>query len=600
MCGIAGYIVKDGYRRENLREISDRYRKLLRHRGPDSDGEFIDEKGGILLSHTRLSIIDLSDASSQPFYSEDKNLVLIYNGEIYNFREIRDELSKKGYRFNTDGDTEVILRAYEEFGEDAFSRFIGMFAFALLDRRKSLLFLARDMTGIKPLYYFYDEKRLIFSSEMRPFSDFEENIDWRIYFLAFGYLPNPITTKKGVYALRKGHFLKLDLTSFYLSSSNFAKINFETDYNITEIEAINTTRELFKKAVERHLISDAPLGVFLSGGIDSSLISIVASKIREGQLTTLSVQFKEAEYTEERYQNLIAEKIHSNHWAHLFSLQDFMESIEDIKEAMDQPSIDGINTYFVSRMAKEAGCKTVLSGLGGDELFMGYGSFGLIDRLNHIRNIGIPFRGMIQKAGWMFNNERYRKLALLGLNNPIFFYLLFRALFIPKDIERLTGVKRNVIIEKIEDLYHNHTTKDLKNWLSKMEFDFYLLGQLLKDTDCMSMWHSVETRVPFLDNELVDFVSRVPSKIKYNQKRPKYLITEAYREVLPNEIVFREKMGFVFPFDKWVREKINLFEDMIYKDESGSFVKALIDRFKRKETNYSRLWALIVMNFKRW
>ncbi|MGB9600807.1 MAG: asparagine synthase (glutamine-hydrolyzing), partial [Myxococcota bacterium] len=394
MCGIAGYIVKDGYRRENLREISDRYRKLLRHRGPDSDGEFIDEKGGILLSHTRLSIIDLSDASSQPFYSEDKNLVLIYNGEIYNFREIRDELSKKGYRFNTDGDTEVILRAYEEFGEDAFSRFIGMFAFALLDRRKSLLFLARDMTGIKPLYYFYDEKRLIFSSEMRPFSDFEENIDWRIYFLAFGYLPNPITTKKGVYALRKGHFLKLDLTSFYLSSSNFAKINFETDYNITEIEAINTTRELFKKAVERHLISDAPLGVFLSGGIDSSLISIVASKIREGQLTTLSVQFKEAEYTEERYQNLIAEKIHSNHWAHLFSLQDFMESIEDIKEAMDQPSIDGINTYFVSRMAKEAGCKTVLSGLGGDELFMGYGSFGLIDRLNHIRNIGIPFRGM--------------------------------------------------------------------------------------------------------------------------------------------------------------------------------------------------------------
>lgn len=601
MCGIAGYIIKGGEKKDLLQTLSDRYKKALRHRGPDSNGEYINDKAGILLTHTRLSIIDLTEASNQPFYSEDKNLVLIYNGEIYNFYEIREELIKRGHRFYTNGDTEVILKAYEEYGEDSFSKFIGMFAFALLDKKKNLLFIARDCIGIKPLYYYFDNNRFIFSSEMRIFTEFGENKDWRIFFLAFGYLPNPITTKRGILALNKGHYLRLDLTKFEISKHCFKNPSFIPDKNITKEEALHRTRELFDKAIKRHLISDAPLGVFLSGGIDSSLISLVAAQQRNSQITTLSVQFKESEYCEERYQSLIAAKIHSNHWSHLFSMKDFIDNLNDIREAMDQPSIDGINTYFVSKMAHEAGCKTVLSGLGGDELFMGYGSFGLIEKMNNLRKLGIPFRRMIQEAGWMFKNEKYRKLALLGLNNPIFFYLLFRALFIPKDIMRLTGVERKIIIEKLQSLYQNNNNNgDLKNWLSKMEFDFYMLGQLLKDTDYMSMWHSVETRVPFLDSELVDFVARVPSDIKYSTNKQKYLITEAYKDVLPDEIVYREKMGFVFPFDIWIRENISVFEEMIYRGEDNSFTKELIERFKRKETNYSRLWALIVMNFKKW
>ena len=603
MCGIAGYVVKDGEARENLLSLSSQLKKRLKHRGPDSEGEFIDESNGVLLSHTRLSIIDLSESSSQPFYSDDREIVLVYNGEIYNYLELREELRSSGCVFKTNGDTEVILRAYERWGEGAFSRFVGMFAFCIYDRRKKEIYLARDRIGIKPFYYYYNGKSLQFSSEMRVFSSLSENEDWRIYFLTFGFIPEPYTTKQGVVSLNRGSFLRLDLKSFSIETRTYKGIEFNLtgSSDISNSDAINRTSELFRKAIKRHLISDAPLGVFLSGGIDSSLISIIAAEERKEQITTLSVQFKEAEYTEERFQNIVANQIHSNHWAHLFTMKDFYESLDDIRDAMDSPSIDGINTYFVSRMAKLAGCKTVLSGLGGDELFMGYGSFGLIDRLNSIRMAGIPIRRVIQNLGWMLSIEKYRKLSLLGYENPIFFYLLFRCLFIPKDVGRILNIDRKIIIDKIASLYQNgDKRRDMKNWLSDMEFRYYMLGQLLRDTDYMSMWHSVETRVPFLDNELVDFVATLPSSFKYNEKKPKYLICEAFRQNLPEEIVFRRKQGFTFPFDIWIRENIGFFKDMAYRGGEREFSEKLFDRFIAGQTNFSRIWALVVMNIKKW
>ncbi|MCX7944065.1 MAG: asparagine synthase (glutamine-hydrolyzing) [Deltaproteobacteria bacterium] len=600
MCGIAGYIKVGGESREYFQRLSHKFKNVLKHRGPDSEGEYIDEVEGVLLSHTRLSIIDLSSASSQPFFSDDKQIVLIYNGEIYNFLDIRAELEKEGVLFRSSGDTETIVRAYQRWGENAFSKFIGMFAFALYDTNRSLLYLVRDPIGIKPLYYTYQNRELMFASEVRIFSDYNENYDWRIYFLTFGYLPNPITTKANVLSLEKGNYLKFDVKNGKMEIRKFVTNKRELP-NIDQQEAIKVVREYFYRSINRHLISDAPLGIFLSGGIDSSLIALIASELRKEKITTLSVQFKEAEYSEERYQNEVAELINSNHWAHLFTEKDFYDSFDDIVNAMDQPTIDGVNTYFVSKMAKEAGCKTVLSGLGGDELFMGYASFGIVEKLSKIRSMGMPIRRVIQSIGWAFENEKYRKLSLLGYNNPIFFYLLFRSLFIPSDVNRILGVKKSDIIEKIENLYLNKTEyKDLRNWLSNMESDFYLLGQLLKDTDFMSMWHSVETRVPFLDNELVNIVSMLPSKFKWRKSQPKYLITEAFNDKLPKDIIFRKKQGFTFPFDVWIRDRLDFFRDLAYKEKCEDFVDMVFKRFREGKINFSRIWALVVMNVKKW
>lgn len=600
MCGIAGYIKVGGTQKDKFIQYSRKFIEKLRHRGPDFQSDFIDEKTGVLLSHTRLSIIDLSESSNQPFCSEDKRIVLVYNGEIYNFSEIRDELRKFGVQFRTNGDTEVIVKAYQHWKEDAFSKFIGMFAFAIYDYNENNFYLVRDPIGIKPVYYYHQGDEFFFSSEIRVFDELGENPDWKIYFLTFGYLPNPFTTKKNVFALKKGTYIKMNLKNGKLTNYQFAS-NSSKITTTNQGEAIAHTREIIYKSIKRHLISDAPLGVFLSGGIDSSLIANVASELRGGKITTLSVQFKEAEYSEERYQNRVAELINSNHWAHLFTEKDFYDSFNDIVNAMDQPSIDGINTYFVSKMAKDAGCKTVLSGLGGDELFMGYGSFGIIDKINFVKNMGIPVRKIIKSASLMSDNEKYRKLSLLGYSNPVFFYLLFRSLFIPTDTARILGRNRTEITEKIESLYENSNNKgDLKNWLSRTEFDFYLLGQLLKDTDFMSMWHSVETRVPFLDNELVNYVLSTPSEYKWKKEQPKFLLTEAFRDKLPDEIIFRKKQGFTFPLDIWLKDRIDFFFDLSYKEGCEDFVKKLFERFKRGKINFSRVWALGVMNFKKW
>ncbi len=603
MCGIAGLVIKDGCSYDYLKEYSDRFKKELKHRGPDADGDFIDEKKGVLLSHTRLSIIDISEASNQPFIRDD--IVLIYNGEIYNFRELRDELISKGYRFDTQGDTEVLLRAYQEYGEDAFEKFIGMFSIGIFDNRKNLLYLVRDRYGIKPLYYYLDSKKLIFSSEMRIFADFETDEDFKIYFLLFGYLPNLLTTKKRVRTIEKGTIFRLDLTNFSTKIKDFKKTNLDYKKDLDERSIIKQTRELFEQAVRRHLISDAPLGVFLSGGIDSSLISIVASRNLNIPIKTLAVQFNEASFSEERYQNLVADIIGSDHWAHTITYSDFEKSFDDIISAIDQPSIDGVNTYFVSKMAREAGVKTVLSGLGGDELFMGYGYFGKIDNIIRFKKSNILPDSVVRQIGWWTGNERFRKVALLGNKSDLFIYLTMRCMFIPLDISRLTGVNREKIIKMIEELSSGVDfiySKDYKNTLSRLEMDFYMLGQLLKDADYMSMWHSIETRVPFLDNELAEFVLSIPSRYKYRKAQQKYLLTEAFRDLLPNEIIFRRKMGFTFPFDIWLRERLDFYKEIVRGSRifDNDFIDKIFERFRMGKTNFSRVWALVVLSAKKW
>jgi len=335
MCGITGIVSFNDQQIDQIALI--RMRDSLSHRGPDDSGVYANDKRTVAFGHRRLSIIDLSERGHQPMSGENGNLWIVFNGEIYNFLELRKELKSLGHSFSSSSDTEVIINAYSEWGEQCFEKLSGMFAFSIYDKQKNLLFLVRDHAGIKPLYYSITKDRLVFSSEVRALKSFEsswdEFDDWRIYFLTFGHIPEPYTTLKDVFMLPKGSFMRLDTTSGKFSVSEFTELKYSEKIS-DESEAIQLVRDTFTKAVERHLISDAPIGVFLSGGIDSSLIALLAHKFQGDNLRTLSVVFNEKEYSEDYYQNIVRDRLSSRHKSYLVTENDFLDNLDDIFESI--------------------------------------------------------------------------------------------------------------------------------------------------------------------------------------------------------------------------------------------------------------------------
>jgi asparagine synthase (glutamine-hydrolysing) len=596
MCGIAGVIRFDDYKINEGNLI--RMRDSMHYRGPDDSGIYINDERSVALAHRRLSIIDLSSLGHQPMSSEDGNIRLIHNGEIYNFRELKAELKTSGHTFFSGSDTEVILKAYQEWGEKSFEKLNGMFAFCIYDRKKDLLYLVRDHAGIKPLYYSISNGRLLFSSEVRAFKVFdgnwEENKDWRIYFLTFGHLPEPFTTLKDVYALPGGSFLRLDLKTGKHALTEHTRFEF-TGAITNPQDAAQGTRKFLTKAVERHYISDAPIGVFLSGGIDSSLIALVADEFQKDNLRTLSIVFNEKEYSEKSYQDIVLGRIKAHHASCLVTGRDFMDNLDNISLSMDQPTIDGVNTYFISKCAREAGLKAVLSGLGGDELFGGYPSFERIDNIWPVRE-SIP--SSIFKAFRYSGNDKWKKLSFLSLKNPLGYYLLFRGLYTPDCVARLLDTDEKEVFRTLEKVYVE-IREDIskKNLVSYLETKLYMRNQLLKDSDFMSMKHSVEVRVPFLDKELMRFVCSVKDTVKFNSGMPKHLLVKAFGDILPKEITTRKKQGFTFPFDTWMRKSgRGVFEEVLSENSiNKSYSDKLFHKFENGKLHWSRVWALMVL-----
>ena len=555
MCGISGVFYRGQGDDNEVRSCVVRMNEFQNSRGPDAEGVFIDSN--ICLGHRRLSIIDLSKRGIQPMTRGD--VTISFNGEIYNFLELKRSLKEKGVNFNTNTDTEVILALFEKYGADSFSRLRGMFAFAIWDEKKKELFLVRDRFGIKPLYYSTDGEKIVFAStvgaiEKSGFVEKNKNEDAFLGFLLFGSVPLPLTTNKKIHAIPDGSYLqaseKEEVIKRYYSSLEFF-LNTKQKNNYKE-----EVKRILKESVNLHLISDAPLGVFLSGGLDSSAIAALASENRKSSLTTLSVNFEEAEFSEKKYQDIVSKKIKSNHKEILVRKQDFFDDFQNALSAMDQPTIDGINTYFISRVAHKAGLKVVLSGLGSDEIFLGYRNF---KRAKLLRNIGkIPFSGLISK----FSSGKYKKLEFLGVSEILGFYLAFRGLFTPKEVAELLGVTKEYVYEFIRNLEVRLFGDDLAilrkmnvvQLLSYLEVKLYMQNQLLKDTDFMSMAHSVEVRVPFLDHVLLECVAQISPKEKLKGHENKGVLVNAVRDILPAEIFERKKMGFTFPFDKWMRE----------------------------------------------
>ena len=585
MCRIAGFI-------DPNRSSSDliRMRDTMHRGGPDDAGIYIDLITNVYLGHRRLSLIDLSDAGHQPMSILDGKIQIIYNGELYNFKEVKTELQLLGHSFRSHSDTEVILYAYLQWGTDCFNRFNGMYALALYDQRSNDLILARDHAGIKPLYYSIQNDKIYFASEIRAFKGlnpkWEVNADWKIYFLAFGHLPEPITTLKNVQPLAKGSFLKFNAVTNKVTNTSFIPSHYKKKI-LSQEEAQEKINHTLNAAVQRHLISDAPIGLFLSGGIDSSLLTLLAQPYLGDQLKTLSIYFKEEKYSEKKYQDIIIQKTGAHHQSFLVSAADFNEYLPDVLSAMDQPSTDAINTYFISKYAHEYALKAVLSGVGSDELFGGYPSMKQSAWYNRIKKIPSNLLALAGHAP----QDRYRKISHVQNKSSTGEYLFYRGLHDARTIADILNMEEDEVNTKLNALSPiQWNGEDHEEKASFLEYHLYMQNQLLKDADYMSMWHSLEIRVPFLDRTLVDLVHTIPSSIRFDKNQAKGLLIDSFKNVLPEEIWNRPKQGFTFPFSTWLKE--NDFAKPLNKMEEKYFKK-----FQTGKMTWGRYWGIKLCDF---
>ena len=563
-----------------------------KHGGPDDEGIYTDPEFPLVFGHRRLSLIDLSPGGHQPMTYGNDQVIISYNGELYNYLELKEDLKILGYHFKSSSDTEVILAAFSAWGVSCFKRFAGMFAFVLLDRQKNQVYLVRDQTGIKPLYYSHTKGAIYFASEVKAFHAIPElqteNEHWPIYFMAYGHLPEPITTLKDVKPLPKGCYLSYNISSQVAELQTYAHLSYIERLDKKE-EVVGQIRQALKVSVERHLLSDAPIGAFLSGGIDSSLISLLAGGAVKDKLTTLSIYFPEHQYSEKKFQELISTKLNGNHRAFCLTAEEFDESFPSILQAMDLPSNDGINTWFISKYAKESGLKAVLSGLGGDELFGGYPSFERVKTANYLQQLP----SYTLRAGRYGMSKKIKRLAYLSLPGAKGKYLFLRGQFVPSEIARHLDISEEQVWRLLEDQpkvpdIHYLTSKNQASW---MEMNMYMQNQLLRDSDVMSMAHGVEIRVPFLDLDFVKLALQIQSQIKY-EGGGKRILVEAFQDILPNEIYNRSKMGFSFPFKEWLAKNEWVRNEL--QGRSNEINKTYAD-FLKGQRHWSQVLSLLLI-----
>ena len=530
--------------------------QALRHRGPDDQGIFQSVTGNAALAHARLSILDLSPTGHQPMSTPDGRFTLVFNGEIYNFRELREGLIARGFTFRSSSDTEVILRAYEADGPACVAKLRGMFAFALWDEREGTCLLARDPFGIKPLYYHLDNGRLVFASELRALLAsglVPRHLDpqgLHGYFRT-GSVPEPLTLLRGVRCLEAGHWARW--RTGRLESKQYWEIRFTSDAVGTH-DPVPRVRSALLDSVAHHFISDVPVGVFLSGGIDSTALVALARAAGRTDLHTYSIAFPNTPGDEGELAKRTATRFGTTHHEWKLDAAAGRQLLAGFLQVMDQPSIDGLNTFTVSKFARSLGMKVVLSGLGSDELFGGYKSFREVPRLARINRclrwagplrtglcatLGRASRGPLRRMGEMFGQPARLDTA----------YAALRGTFTSAEATSLTRFYAGESV--IEDFTADTLTCDPtpEDGVSRLELTRYMRNQLLRDSDVMSMAHGLELRVPFLDRSLVTLLCAIPSSQRL--QKGKRLLIEAVPE-LPDWVVNLPKRGFVFPFEQWL------------------------------------------------
>lgn len=600
MCGICGF-----YGFEDKELLKKMNRKLI-HRGPDQDGFYFDKN--ISLGMRRLSIIDLSERGRQPHHNEDETVWVVFNGEIYNFQEIKNTLEKRKHHFYSGTDTEVIVHAYEEWGFDCLKHFNGMFAFALWDKKKKLLFIARDRLGVKPLHYYWDNEKFLFASEIKAILEDktikrEINTEALAEFIAFEYVPAPHTMFKNIYKLKPGHYLTLKEKTLTITQYWNTNVKENTKYN--EQDWIDTTKELLKDAVEKRMISDVPLGAFLSGGIDSSTVVAIMSKLSQKPIKTFSIGFTEESYDESKDARIIAETFHTEHHEKIIEAKEILKILPIVTENLDEPfgDLSIFPTYLVSEFARTK-VTVSLSGDGGDELFGGYDWYLAQSLAKSYKKI--PFQNLIhpiihkipqsKKSKGMIN---YAKRFIEGIEKEeSLAHLRWMSNIKPEAISTL--LNKQVQPFKALKEYQKNTNSLNDNMYTDIKT--YLPDDIMTKVDRASMMVSLEAREPLLDYRLVEHAMSIPAKYKVKGLTRKYILKKTMKDILPKEILYKQKQGFTIPMKHWMREELkDMLQEKLSKDNlqktnlfNHEYVnKVLQEHMNKQKDNQRHLWSIL-------
>lgn len=621
MCGIAGVL---SFNKELKNDYVKSMCDAIVHRGPDDDGYYKEPR--VQLGMRRLSIIDVN-GGHQPISNEDKTIWIVFNGEIYNYGKLREDLIKKGHVFKTNTDTEVLVHLYEDYGVGLLDYLNGMFAFALWDKRKEKLFIARDRMGKKPLYYSVKGNSFIFASELKCFKaskfvPFELDYNSLNKYLTYEFVPAPSTIIKDVKKLRPGYYITFDKNR--VVEKRYWQLNYsEINEDITENEAKEKITYLLDRAVERRLVSDVPLGVFLSGGIDSSTVAYYAAKQSKKKIKTFNISFEQKSFDESTYARKVASLLQTDHHEQMLSVDKVLELIPDIADFLDEPFGDAsiIPTYLLSKYTKQF-VTVALGGDGGDELFAGYPTYqahkfynyyNLIPRLfkekiipslaNKIpvsdENVAYDFK--IKKfLGGVGFEPHIRNYIWLGSFNPEEKKELFSK-------ESLSLVNGNRCFEELEGYWNENELDNLMQKILYVDAKMYLQDDILVKVDRASMFASLEVRAPFLDKELVEFVQTLPFHLKMKGFKTKNILKKSLKGMLPSDIINRPKKGFGIPLAKWIKKDLSgLCQDIFSKqkiEEQGIFNYNYIQQLlknhnEEKQDNRKPIWTLLA--FQLW
>ena len=641
MCGIAGWINLNNESSQNGKAVLHSMCERMKHRGPDSEGLWLENE--VALGMRRLSIIDLH-TGEQPVYSEDRQIVVVMNGELYNFREVRSDLEKRGHQFETATDTEILPHLYEEYGEAMLEQINGMFAFALWDKRKKKLLIARDRFGEKPLYYGIFEGKLIFASEPKvllenPSVKAEINLDALRSYLSFDYVPAPASIYKNIYKLPAAHFLTVEngevKTRRYwnlswqnsaapnqMSALAHARASASNDGKPTIEKAATNLRELLADAVRMRLVSDVPLGILLSGGVDSSTVAALATQFSSEKVKTFSIGFEEDSFDESKFARQVAAHLKTEHYEDKLSVEKAADLISEIGTWLDEPLSDGslIPTFLLSRFVRKH-VTVALGGDGGDEIFAGYPMyFG--HRVANIYNAVPDFlrNNLIEPivnnlpvstSNLSFDYKAKRFVRAAKYDAVTRHHSWFGSFSIDEQNDLLTN---DVLANSSGDIYKNAKELlkicDAPTEIERMQFldiNFYMAEDILTKVDRASMAVSLEVRAPFLDPRVAEFAARLPLEYKLKGNKGKYILKKAVAPLLPREILQRPKKGFGIPIAEWLKNRLNplmrdLLDEKRLKDQGifdAKFVQKLIGEHETgAASHHKQLWTLLV--FQLW
>ncbi|MCP4370267.1 MAG: asparagine synthase (glutamine-hydrolyzing) [Deltaproteobacteria bacterium] len=618
MCGFCGKVLFD---KESIvdQRILKKMMANINHRGPDDEGMYI--KGQVGLGHKRLSIIDLN-TGKQPISNEDMKVWVVYNGEIYNYRELRKGLLQKGHVFKTESDTEVIVHLYEEYGESFISELRGMFAFALWDEKERVLLLARDRVGIKPLYYCMTNDSVIFASEMKSILEdpkVKREINPAIIdrFLTYLYIPGTETLIKDIHKLGPGHYLilkngKINIKQYW--DLNFS--NSKSNYSFEDLK--DQLIDLLRESVRNHMISDVPVGFLLSGGVDSTALLSFAIDETNKDISTFTIGFEGEKFADERpYARLAAEKFGTKQYEMTMSAQSFLDFLPKYVWHMEEPICEppAVALYYISKLAKEH-VKVLISGEGGDEAFAGYPNYRNMVWLERLKKIigplNSPISILIDKLGNMKRLEKLKKYAPLmtsemkdyyysRTSGPFSFFNGNKNEFYSKEFQDNINKSNSAGITR--DYFENITKVSNLNKMLYIDTKTWLPDDLLVKADKITMANSVELRVPLLDHRVLEFAANLPDSYKFNGIKTKYILKQAFTNKVPKEILHRKKTGFPVPYESWLRNDAKDFVYDILMDNKtlnrGYFGKNSIERLIRENSqrmNHSKeIFSLLVL-----